>query len=330
MDETSEQKNSTLPQLFLSGWKQFRTIEDSDEATNSTAYQEKVSTCMINLEQCTQMVNMLQLFSSNEEIIEVSTGDIRFFLLPAFLGELTLKRIGDDRKMSLNNANIYFKDYLKRCESYKVSKKELKKYLDTNCGQQNGSTKKPSKGQSREEKIAIYKENKDLLSKIEEIQKRLEQHPEAVDDDLIRQHYLDWLYLWVNKSIENIDFINRELEMLDFMQSRGSDVNPVEPVKDRPVMKPILITREMIQSQVFGAGYRSLPTMTEEEYFQKEVREGKIVLDYDAKPNGEQKEEKLSEDEEEEEDDEKLKKARDWDDWKDTHRRGEGNKDRNG
>ena len=31
---------------------------------------------------------------------------------------------------------------------------------------------------------------------------------------------------------------------------------------------------------MFGAGYQSLPTMSEEEFFQKEIREGKIVMEY--------------------------------------------------
>jgi len=170
------------------------------------------------------------------------------------------------------------------------------------------------------------------------MQKRLEEQPDTMEDDLTRQYHIDWIKLWINKSIESITFNNRELEMLLFMEARGG--RPLEPVKpDRPAMKPILITRDMIQKQVFGAGYKSLPTMTEDEYFEKEVREGKIVLDYDnnskikqgggGSGGGEQPcdEEK---DESDDDDEEKLQKARAWDDWKDTHRRGDGNKERNG
>ena len=35
-----------------------------------------------------------------------------------------------------------------------------------------------------------------------------------------------------------------------------------------------------LQNKVFGPGYPSLPTMTQEEYFEKELREGKIVTEY--------------------------------------------------
>ena len=34
------------------------------------------------------------------------------------------------------------------------------------------------------------------------------------------------------------------------------------------------------QDKVFGAGYPGVPTMTQEEYLEKEIMEGKVVLDY--------------------------------------------------
>ena len=44
-------------------------------------------------------------------------------------------------------------------------------------------------------------------------------------------------------------------------------------------MKPFILTKDALQAQVFGAGYPSIPTMTLDEFYQKEVREGKIQLD---------------------------------------------------
>ena len=34
------------------------------------------------------------------------------------------------------------------------------------------------------------------------------------------------------------------------------------------------------QDKVFGAGYPGVPTMTQEEFLEKEIMEGKVVLDY--------------------------------------------------
>ena len=35
------------------------------------------------------------------------------------------------------------------------------------------------------------------------------------------------------------------------------------------------------QDKVFGAGYPGVPTTTQEEYLEKEIMEGKVVLDYE-------------------------------------------------
>lgn len=35
------------------------------------------------------------------------------------------------------------------------------------------------------------------------------------------------------------------------------------------------------QAKVFGAGYPSVPTMTQEEFLEKEILEGKVVLDFE-------------------------------------------------
>jgi len=314
--------------LFDKSWKQFQEIENSDESSVTKSYQDNVKQCIRNLESCTRMVSILGIFSSNEEIDEVSTLNLKFFLLPAFLGDLTLKSSDIERKSCVKNADVYFKDFLKRCFCYKVTKKDLSKYFGNRHENNKESKKLPPPSLTRDEKVAAYKENKNLTSKIETMLKRMTDVPETLDDETMREYHLDWLLLWVNKCIENINFADRELEMIEMMEVRGG--KPFEPShSDLPPMKPILITKEMIQKQVFGAGYKNLPTMTEDEYFEKEVREGKIVMDYD--PNAHANEKKESEDEDEKEhDEEELRKAREWDEYKDTHRRGDGNKERHG
>lgn len=323
-----------LGELFNMAWKEVQAIEECVDPAVSQSYQDKVKECTTRLEQCTRMVSMLGIFSSNEDIEEVSTANLKFFLLPAFLGDLSLKTTNIDRKTCVNNANVYFKDFLKRCHCYGMTKKDLSKYIGNS---QAASDKKVApRTQTREEKITIYKENKNFSSKIEMMQKRLTEQPEAIEEETTREYHFDWLHLWINKCMEHISFIDRELEMLAMMEARGGKPpSPPKSREERPPMKPILITREMIQKQVFGAGfgYKNLPTMTEEEYFEKEVREGKIVLDYDGvkKTDDEKNAKKESEDEDEtEHDDEKLKKARDWDEYKDTNRRGDGNRQGHG
>ena len=87
------------------------------------------------------------------------------------------------------------------------------------------------------------------------------------------------------------------------------------------VIKPFIIVRSEAQKRVFGAGYPSLPSMTLEEFYVEEyarVVEAQKQADAAPKPI-----EPLDPDEETEE---SLAKDRNWSDWKDTHKRGWGNR----
>lgn len=72
-------------------------------------------------EEATKLVSLSDMFSSNENFDEVSTENIKYFLLPAFLGTLTTKICSSkDRSHLINVAEIYFIDFLKRLKSYEL------------------------------------------------------------------------------------------------------------------------------------------------------------------------------------------------------------------
>ncbi|KAM0755449.1 TAP42-like protein [Meredithblackwellia eburnea MCA 4105] len=93
-----------------------------------------------------------------------------------------------------------------------------------------------------------------------------------------------------------------------------------------------LSTRLRLQSQVFGPSHR-LPTMTIDELLDQEMAEGRFVQG--GGPGGskaieEEKEERRGQGEEDnvegwEREERELLKEREMDEWKDTHRKGEGN-----
>lgn len=83
------------------------------------------------------------------------------------------------------------------------------------------------------------------------------------------------------------------------------------------------------QAHVFGAGYPSLPTMTVDDWYDQHSKHGvlpdqglprRVAAEDDTEQEEEAKEETANDDEE------TVQKARDWDDWKDSHRRGYGNR----
>jgi immunoglobulin-binding protein 1 len=85
------------------------------------------------LEDCTRLVSVVDMFSANESLEEVSSPNLRYLLLPALLGKLTLKLATDasGRFEVVKLADIYFKDFLRRCRDYgAVEHDAIIPYLD--------------------------------------------------------------------------------------------------------------------------------------------------------------------------------------------------------
>lgn len=151
---------------------------------------------------------------------------------------------------------------------------------------------------------------------------------------------------WVNASTEELDSIQSEIQILEMMKDRKEAADkergkPEKPKKDNTTqpLRPFIITKDMLQKQVYGLGYPGVPTMTIEEFFDKKVEEGTLhehgpaghsMQDWAMDPEKDKvaKEEEEAEKEEkiEKEDPEQLRKDREWDEFRDDHRRGWGNR----
>lgn len=119
--------------LLDRGWKIFEEVDNTNEALSSDAVQNKVNLGLSMLEEASRMVAQLNLFSRNEELEEIATVDLKYMLLPALLGALTLKKIKRDKRLEIiQTAQAYFIDFLKRCKEYNVSDFELPKSTDEN------------------------------------------------------------------------------------------------------------------------------------------------------------------------------------------------------
>ena len=95
-------------------------------------------------------------------------------------------------------------------------------------------------------------------------------------------------------------------------------------------MKPFVLTRDMAQAKVFGARYPSLASMTVNDWYEQHRKFGALpdqgiaTTVSEFKRAAQQQEDQ--EHEEEEDDEQAVCRAREWDDWKDTHPRGYGNR----
>lgn len=326
-----------LSELFDQGWGALEELENTHEPLASIGVQERLQRAIRSLESASRRVAQLELFSRNEELEEVCTSELKYLLLPALLGALTLKQTSRERRLEIvQTARAYFLDYLQRCKNYSVSKFHMPKACEESEEEHPVLSAPPGLGQpnlvamaaQRQAKIERFRQKKELESQMEIAKKAVDSG--QADEDATRHFYLLQLRRWINLSLEEVESIDQELPILRNMGVLQRSTPPTQPI--RPPMKPFILTKDTVQAQVFGAGYPSLPTMTVDEWYSQHQKHGVLpdqgiprrvaVEDRDAAEVQEEEKER----QDERDDEESLRKARSWDDYKDSHRRGYGNR----
>ncbi|CAE1281737.1 IGBP1 [Acanthosepion pharaonis] len=292
-----------------------------------------------NTEKAIHMTNLLHLFSDNEDIDEVSTPSLKYLLLPALLNYFTMRKVGGERldlvkkaKRAVISLFSPFFQFLSILTCLLISSLSLPFPLQEPdlLGMAN----------QRQNKIDRYKEQKKTLQEIKELRVHIEK--EHVEEEVQRKYYLLLLKNWISTALDDFENIKMELEILKqmaAMKAKGIDIAEEKKsggFKKKP-FRPFIITKDQLQKKVIGAGYPSLPTMTVEEFYEQKVKDGTFQLptgsslqdwatDPDKTSKDKEEEERNEEAKIEKDDAEKLSKMRNWDDWKDDVRRGDGNR----
>ncbi|XP_019391777.1 PREDICTED: immunoglobulin-binding protein 1 isoform X1 [Crocodylus porosus] len=329
-----------LAALLESGWQLLDEVEASVEP--AAALQERVRRGLELLQQAARRVAQLELFSQNEELEEIASADLKYLLLPALLGALTLKQINLSKRLEhVQSARAHFMNFLKLCKSYQIGKFQLPETPqspDENESSESTSKASPAVGQpslvamavNRQAKIERYKQKKEVENRLASMKAFVESG--QADEEQVREFYLLHIQKWISTSLDEIESIDQEMVILRgrdaIKQSSASSHAPRQP---RTPMKPFILTRDAAQAKVFGAGYPSLATMTVDDWYEQHQKRG--LLPDQGVPRGtpaevadEELEQEQQEKKVEEDNEETLRKARGWDDWKDTHPRGYGNR----
>ncbi|XP_017777006.1 PREDICTED: immunoglobulin-binding protein 1b [Nicrophorus vespilloides] len=334
---SSEDKNKSLSALFQEGLDLFNNLGKIDEPTNSPNVQINIKKAMHILEDSTRLVSMASIFSSNERIDEVPTEHIQYFLLPALLGTLSLKLTSGDRKDIINTAEVYFKDFLSRCNNYGLSNYKFKEECQDLQANRSEFQDIAHSVNTRSTKIQRFKEQKVLKENLEDLKKNM--NNESVDDEIKRNYFLTMIKLYIYEAIDELNCIDMEKPILEHMEKMGNEKpKPKIPVKP---LRPIIITKDEMQKAVFGAGYPSLPSFTVQEFYDQRIADG--VFPNPTKPkqgpmsmqeaalagidlNADEREAMEKEQLEEADDPENIARMRAKDEFKDEHRRGWGNR----
>ena len=341
---------TTLSELFDKAFELFNQINKTDEPTNSSKVQSDIRRAMSMLEDATRLVSVVDMFSENESFEEVPTENIKYFLLPAFLGTLATKHCNiNDRMHVINVAEIYFLDFLKRVKTYGLTDihiPEMKSEPET----ENVSVRTRSNAElitemvcRRNTKLQRYREQKELESQLETLRTNLSNM--NIDDEVKREYFITLIKLYINLAIEDLSSLAAEKPILEHMAKEGKNETMTSRALDKhkpsiPKLQPIIITRDEMQKKVYGAGYPSLPVLTVQEFYDQRVKDGdwpdpsqrnqvnsKCLQNIDKSGNNSEEEEDIDKEKKIESDDpEMLEQLRAMDEYKDTHRRGWGNR----
>ncbi|NWS20316.1 IGBP1 protein, partial [Pachyramphus minor] len=330
-----------LAELLAVGRRLWDELEAGAESSSGApAVQDKVRQGLDVLQRAAAMVAQLDLFSENEELDEVASADLKFLLLPALLGAMTLKQVDLSRRQQhLESARDHFLQFLKLCKSYGLGTFQLPPTApgEEGAGSSPGPGDPPgaqpslvAMAMSRNAKIERYKQKKELENKLASMRSFVESG--TADEDQIREFYILQIQKWISTSLEELESIDQEMVILKSRdaarQAPAAPHGPSRPV--RAPVKPFILTRDAAQARVFGAGYPGLPTMTVDDWYEQRRRQG--IVSGQSIPqrapgvSDEELQKQQQEKKEEEDDEEALQKARNWDDWKDTHPRGYGNR----
>jgi len=112
-----------IPTAFVATWGQGKPVIAYVPAVESDSAEKllvELRGTYPELDEKELLINQLQLFSSNESLEDLQTSNVKFLLIPAFLGNLTGKLMSEQRLEIVNLARIYYRDFIQRLQSYKL------------------------------------------------------------------------------------------------------------------------------------------------------------------------------------------------------------------
>lgn len=330
-----------LKVAFAEALADFDGIENSSLLHNSPDFQLKLTSTIqqwLLFQRATQAN-----FSSNESLEDLNTSELKYLSVDYYIAQLYGMLIEPSKENNLKKSVLLYMSFLKRLNDYSLLDKsettKLNKIKETPFKIINFTGDAMS---NREEKIKNYKLEKSLMEQLKLLEKleNNEQEYLNTDEDKIRDLYFDQLKLLTIRSFNNIRLLTQEIEILQFVpkikeikedrREKKKDAteftDKLEDLskqkeflsKDGKILKPFTIMkREDLKKKVYGTG-QYLPTMTVEDYLEQELANGGMVS---SNPEPEES----SDEDDYEKNDRDTYKAREWDEFTETHRKGSGN-----
>ena len=349
-------EDETLRGIFEKAEDQ-RTAFGKSFDSNSPSFQRSLLSTIHLYERCLDIATGLALFSPNETLEDIGTGELQYLMIDYRLAESTLRLNGDNRKANLRHAQKTYERFLCRLDNYDMLSKPESKMLEhyQDSPDRFSITSMSDAAARRDAKIRRFKEEKVLKEKLE----HLRSNPDMLrnDDDACRKLELLNLAYAVHQTFQSLESIAQELHILSLAPSSPPPEAAQQPSLDgrerdagrkntynerldaplshlsagmrgplldrqgKPI-RPFTLTssRQGLQAGVFKPDH-SLPTMSIDEYLEEERKRGGMI-----DGGGPQSGNGIQENEDDmDAADRATMKAREWDEYVEANPKGSGN-----
>ncbi|KAJ1558300.1 hypothetical protein HK405_013996 [Cladochytrium tenue] len=343
----------SLRTVFENCQRLFRALDDSDLPQKDPRFQTDVEKALSDLALCSRMVRTLGIFSSNELLEDINTGDLRFLLVDFYAGELEMLRQEGPRLERLRTGRARLESFLFTCYTHGALKPEDKAVLDGETAA-SASARPRDAAQQRNDKIARFRREKAAKQLLATLQARAAQAARPAvggtgdapaDEELERELAVTLLDVCVQRAVGSLRAATDEAELLERYEKKrekaaaagdGTGLEAamarVDVRAERPTAllskdgRPFIITnqRERVQAGVFRSGH-NLPTMTIDQFLENEIKRGNVLSGGTERPKTPE-----VDDNDEQAVDAATLKARLFDDFKDSNPRGWGNRGNKG
>ncbi len=123
-DDDDKESSKTLAQLYFDAQSRHKRLQESTDAPSK---RDAMATQAVTaLTRVYKLIRTAALFSSNEEVDDVSTTNLKYVLCPLYLGD-TYLLISEPHKrlQNVQTASAFFKKFIEHCQDLKLLKSEV-------------------------------------------------------------------------------------------------------------------------------------------------------------------------------------------------------------
>ncbi|KAF3767854.1 hypothetical protein M406DRAFT_41054 [Cryphonectria parasitica EP155] len=217
-------ESKSLKSVFAQAEERRLALEGAFEVTDPS-YRDVLSQAIEDYTECLDLISQLRIFSPNESLEDLSTGDLPYLLVHFHLAELIQKihtTSPKERCQVVDQTRSCYERFLLALDSYSILEPQYAKMLETYTEDPVSFSTISSSDPAarRNSKIANYKAEQALKQKLAFLRKHPGYgDPDAEDDfggdeEIVRQVHLANLALSVHMAFQQLESLNREAEIL--------------------------------------------------------------------------------------------------------------------